>query len=113
MSSSQTRDFKVLFKQAYSIGMSFGKGVRSSQSLIAGTCHLQELPDPLLYQVTSHLDVYTQRNLFLCSSQLYKTWHLQVAGDDSMWQFIRARVDLIAASTGFPVYTYGSLCFIT
>ena len=75
---------------------------------------MQELPDPLLYQVTCHLDLYTQHNLFLCSSQLYKRWHLQVANDDSKWQFIKTCVDLIAVNTGVPgLCTYGSLRFIT
>ena len=78
---------------------------------IAGACYLHDLPVQLLYQVTRHLDVQSQRNLFLCSSQLYSRWHLQVANGDSVWQFIRNCIDITAKSVSSGICTSASLTF--
>ena len=46
--------------------------------LFAGAVTLHDLPQHLLYHITQDLDLSTQRKLFLCSSQLYSMWKLQV-----------------------------------
>ena len=70
---------------------------------------MQHLPTDLLYQVTRHLDLHSQRSVFLCSSRLYRRWHLQIADDDSVWQFIRNCLDLVSDPS---VCTSGCLCLI-
>ena len=80
---------------------------------IAGTCYLQDLPVHLLYRATQLLDLHSQHNLFLCSPQLYSKWYLQFVNADSLWQFIRSCIDLIAATLSAGVCNSGSLCFVS
>ena len=77
-----------------------------------GSCYLQDLPEHLLYQVTGLLDIYSQRNLFLCSSQLYSRWHLQIPDDNFVWRYIRSCIDLIAANVSSGLCVSASLSFV-
>lgn len=64
----------------------------------------------LLYQVTRHLDLYSQRNLFLCSTQLYNKWHLHIATDNTVWRYIQSCIDIIAANISSGICSSASLC---
>ena len=52
----------------------------------------------LLYEISGNLDLKSQRNLFLCSSQLYSKWQLHVP-DHSNWHFINRSLDVLEAAT--------------
>ena len=62
---------------------------------------MRDLPLHLVYKITRTLDLRSQRNLFLCSSQLYSKWQLHVP-DDMQWQFVKHCVNLLgkAAAEG-------------
>ena len=66
----------------------------------------------LLYQVTRHLDLHSQRNLCLCSPQLYYKWHLQIALNDSVWQFIQSCTEIIAETMSSGLCRSASLCYV-
>lgn len=65
---------------------------------VQGACALHDLPMHLLYRITRDLDLRSQRNLFLCSSQLYSRWQLQVP-DHKGWQFVERGIKLLEAAT--------------
>lgn len=55
---------------------------------------MSDLPLHVVYKITRSLDLRSQRNLFLCSSQLYSKWQLHVP-DDALWQFVRKCINLL------------------
>ena len=67
----------------------------------AGPCaHLSDLPLHLLYNIAQSLDLRSQRNLFLSSSQLYSKWQLHIP-DDVHRQFVRKCINVMEkASAG-------------
>ena len=65
--------------------------------LFAGAMTLHDLPQHLLYHITQDLDLNTQRNLFLCSSQLYSMWKLQVP-DHKRWRFVEESLNFLEAA---------------
>lgn len=76
---------------------------KAREGPIPGAWALHDLPLHLLYRITRALDLKSQRNLFLCSSQLYSRWQLHVP-DHSGWQFVERSVELLEAAT------FGALC---
>lgn len=66
--------------------------------LTAGACAVHDLPSHLLYTITRGLDLRSQRNLFLCSSHLYRRWQLQVP-EHKGWQLVERSIKLLEAAT--------------
>lgn len=65
-----------------------------NRNVVAGTCPLQELPLHLLYKISRQLDLNSQRDLFMCSSQLYSRWQVHIP-DHHQWQFVRQGLDVL------------------
>ncbi len=61
---------------------------------LAGRSALHDLPVTLLYEITRQLDLRSQQNLFMASSQLHSKWHLQISEPD--WQFFDWGLDLLS-----------------
>lgn len=61
--------------------------------------------------MTGRLDPRSQRNLFVCSSQLYSKWHLQIDSSDTEWQFKRSCIDIIAANIPTGIRANLLLCW--
>ncbi|KAL3131446.1 hypothetical protein ABBQ38_007756 [Trebouxia sp. C0009 RCD-2024] len=79
---------------------------RPQEEPVSGAWALHDLPLHLMYKITRALDLKSQRNLFLCSSQLYSRWQLQVPDHDG-WQFVDRSIKLLEAAT------FGTLCETT
>ena len=71
------------------------------KAVIAGACALQDLPVHLLYKVSRQLDFNSQRDLIMCSPQLYSRLQLHVA-EHHHWHFVHEGLSLleIAATDG-------------
>ena len=59
---------------------------------------MSDLPVHLVYKIIRSLDLRSQRNLFLCSSQLYSKWQLHIP-DDKHWQFVQACINMLEKAT--------------
>lgn len=70
---------------------------------------LQNIPDHILYKITKHLEPFSQRSLYLCSSKLYCKWHLSMPDDNPHWQFLNAALELIEAITLQGSVLYGGI----
>ena len=66
--------------------------------LNAGECSIQDLPVHTIHEVTKRLDLYSQRNLFLCSPHFYRMWQLHIAKDDKTWHDMHDCINLIETS---------------
>ena len=75
----------------------------STLACSARACTFIDLPLHLMYMITWSLDLRSQRNLFLCNSQLYSKWQLHVP-DHTEWQLIDLSVNLVETAT------FGGLC---
>ncbi len=49
----------------------------------------------MLYQITRHLDVRSQRSLFLTSAAMYCKWNIQISDDDYERRFLRWGVEFL------------------
>lgn len=50
----------------------------------------------MLHEITSWLDVVSQRNLFMASAQFYRKGQLQISEANHDWHFLRYALDLLA-----------------
>ena len=66
----------------------------TSYDFTTGPCVLYSLPLHLIHEITRSLDLRSQRNLFMCSSQLYSKWQLQVP-DHTDWQVVERSINLL------------------
>ena len=61
--------------------------------------------------ITRSLDLKSQRNLFLCSSQLYSKWHLHVP-DHRDWQFVKRSISLLENATSQGLCLEGTRSYL-
>ena len=68
---------------------------------------MSDLPLHVVYKITRSLDLRSQRNLFLCSSQFYSKWQLHVP-DDVSWQFAKQCVNLMEKASADGLLDFNS-----
>ena len=67
--------------------------------IVHAGCPLQDLPVNLLHKITRSLDLTSQRNLFLSSSQLYSRWSLHVPEENCHWQLVKTWLKVLTENT--------------
>ena len=67
-----------------------------SPGLRAGSCPVQDLPDQLLYEISSNLDAKSQQKLFMSSVHLYSRWYIQTPARQLFWHFLDWGLDALS-----------------